>query len=145
MTLVVTYATPDPTDTNPPTKDTVLDQNPEPGLTVGPITKVTITVASGPNKVTVPDVTGLSDTDACAKLQKVQLVCQPAGDMPSNQPAGTIVKTDPPALTPVDPHSIVNYWVSQGPPTPTPSATATATACPTVGPGTPTPTPGGPC
>jgi serine/threonine-protein kinase len=130
MTLTVVYATPDPTDANPPAKNTVLDQNPEPGPARGPLTSVTITVASGPNQVQVPDVSGLSDVDACDKLQKAKLVCQFGGIVQSNQPASTVVRTDPVAGSMVDPDHVVLYFLSAGPATPTPSPTAVATETP---------------
>jgi serine/threonine-protein kinase len=119
-------------------KNTVLDQNPEPGLTTGPITSVTVMVATGPNQVTVPDVSGMTDVDACKKLQLAKLVCQFGGTVASTQPASTVVNTTPAAGTQVDPDSVVLYFLSLGPATPTPTATSSATATPTL-PACPTP------
>jgi serine/threonine-protein kinase len=135
----VVYQTPDPNDTNPPAQNTVLDQNPEPGPVTGPVSVITLIVEGAPGKVTVPNVVGMQDTDACKLLNKAPyfLTCQTQGAVTSDLPAGEVVKTQPAAGSQVDPHSTVLYWVSAGPATPTPSPTATATATSTA---TPTPT-----
>jgi eukaryotic-like serine/threonine-protein kinase len=138
LTLTVVQATPDPSQNPAPAKNTVLDQNPEPGTVTGPIQSVTITVATGPNQVVVPDVSGLSDVNACNKLQKVHLVCQFGGIVQSSQPASTVVNTSPAAGQSVDPDSIVLYYLSAGPPTPT-AAPPTPTPLPPCPGGTPTP------
>jgi eukaryotic-like serine/threonine-protein kinase len=144
LTLVQTYATPDPTEANPPAKDQVLDQQPEPGPHTGALTQVTLIISAGPGKTVVPYIVGLDDQTACAKLQVAKLTCALQNYEQSNLPANTVTRTDPPAGTSVDPHTAVSYWLSLGPPTPTPTtvtatATPTPTATATCPPGTPTP------
>jgi serine/threonine-protein kinase len=132
ITLVTTYATPNPNDPNPPAKDQVLDQQPEPGPHTGSLSSVTVILSAGPGKTVVPNIIGMDDQTACAKLQTAKLTCALQNYEQSNLPANTVTRTDPPAGTSVDPHTPVSYWLSLGPPMPTattsPTATATATA-----------------
>ncbi|HEX9057551.1 MAG TPA: protein kinase [Ktedonobacterales bacterium] len=142
LTLTVVTQTPDPNDANPPPANQVLDQNPEPGPYNGTISSIQVTVQGAPNKAIVPYVIGKDGNTACDLIGKAHLICVNVGTIQSNQPAGTVVKTDPLAGTQVDPQSEVQYWLSTGPATPTPTKAApTATATCTPG---PTPTPGGP-
>jgi eukaryotic-like serine/threonine-protein kinase len=149
LTLVTTYATPNPTDPNPPAKDQVLDQQPEPGPHSGALTTVTLILSAGPGKAVVPNIIGKDDQTACALLQTAKLTCALQNYEQSNLPANTVTRTDPPAGTSVDPHTAVNYWLSLGPPTPTATSTTIAPTCvpgitptPTITPPTPTPVPG---
>ncbi|HEV2236036.1 MAG TPA: PASTA domain-containing protein, partial [Ktedonobacterales bacterium] len=149
LTIVTTYATPDPNDPNPPAKDQVLDQQPEPGPHTGALTSVTLILSAGPGKSVVPNIIGKDDQTACALLQAAKLTCALQNYEQSNLPANTVTRTDPPAGTSVDPHTPVNYWLSLGPPTPTattaptalPTATPTCVPTPVVVPPSPTPTP----
>jgi serine/threonine-protein kinase len=150
LTIVTTYATPNPTDPNPPAKDQVLDQQPEPGPHTGTLTTVTLILSPGPGKSVVPNIIGKDDQTACALLQAAKLTCALQNYEQSNLPANTVTRTDPPAGTSVDPHTPVNYWLSLGPPTPTATVSPTATKAvptPTCAPTpianpTPTPVPG---
>src|SRR5260221_3992885 len=154
ITLTTTYATPDPNDSNPPPKDQVLDQSPEPGQHTGAVPTVALIISAGPGQTVVPNIVGKDDATACVLLQQAKLTCYLQGYEQSTQPAGTVTRTDPPGGTSVDPHTSVSYWLSQGPPTPTATisptptsaatATATATATCTATPTGPTATPGGP-
>jgi eukaryotic-like serine/threonine-protein kinase len=141
LTLTSVYATADPSGNTPPPKDTVLDQNPEPGQYPGIHPTVTLMLSPGLATVKVPDVVGKDETTACGTLQgdPYHLVCNPQGYEASNQPRGTVLRTDPVAGTTVPIHTPVSYWLSAGPPTPTP--TATPKCSPTPGPGTPPATP----
>ncbi|HEY7984029.1 MAG TPA: protein kinase, partial [Ktedonobacterales bacterium] len=140
LALVTTYATPNPTDANPPAKDQVLDQQPEPGPHTGTLTTVTLILSAGPGKSVVPNIIGKDDQTACALLQQAKLTCALQNYEQSNLPANTVTRTDPPAGTSVDPHTPVNYWLSLGPPTPTATTAPTVVATATVT-ATPKPTP----
>jgi serine/threonine-protein kinase len=140
LTLVTTYATPNPSDSNPPAKDQVLDQQPEPGPHTGSLSSVTVILSPGPGKTVVPNIIGRDDQTACGLLQTAKLTCALQNYEQSNLPANTVTRTDPPAGTSVDPHTPVSYWLSLGPPTPTATASPTATATCVPSP-TPTPIP----
>jgi serine/threonine-protein kinase len=124
----------------------VIDQNPAANTTVQQGTTVTLTVSSGPGKITVPNVVGLPFQQAENKLTeaglKFNLVTNPYN--PSYQP-GIVISTTPPAGTSVDPTQVIQLEVNGNPPPTATPATATATptcpATPVTGPGTPTPTP----
>jgi len=135
-------------------KNLVIDQDPGANKSVQKDTEVTLTVSAGAGTVTVPDVVGKEQGDACLTLTNVQLTCNFPSDSrqySATVPLGRVIRTDPKANTVIDLSTtdpIVNLYVSLGPPpataTPTggaPTATPTITPTPCVGPGTPTPSP----
>jgi beta-lactam-binding protein with PASTA domain len=73
---------------------TVVGQDPKAGTRAKPGTKVTLQVAKGRTSVDVPSVTGQSQTDAVATLKNVGLAATVA-EVPSTQPAGTVVAQSP--------------------------------------------------
>jgi eukaryotic-like serine/threonine-protein kinase len=91
----------------------VLEQAPTGGVTAASGTTVTLTVSSGAEPVIVPSVVGLSQGEAVAELRRVGL--EPELDnVPSDQPAGTVVAQKPPADREVDKGSTVTLNISTG-------------------------------
>jgi len=113
-------------------RGTVIDQDPAAGASVERGERVTIVVATAPQTVEVPDVTGLSESDAVSVLLDAGLE---AGErirrFSDAFAAGDVIRTDPRAGTQVAPGSVVDYTLSRGP---APDATPTATPSPTPGP-----------
>jgi serine/threonine-protein kinase len=101
----------------------VFSQSPSAGQETPQGGTVTLQVSTGPAQVAVPDVTN-SDYPTAKKqlhdlgLKAVQSACLPSD---ATTPDGTVVATDPPAGTSVDPGSPVTVYVAD--------STAT-TACP---------------
>ncbi|MGZ3637145.1 MAG: protein kinase domain-containing protein [Ktedonobacterales bacterium] len=137
--------------TDPTVKKGVIMQQTPDALTQQPWdTHIKVTVSNGPEKVQVPQVTGLLLSAALAKLHEVHLdniqqTYQERADVAPN----TVLAVSPPEGTPVDPGTTITLTVSQAPavtPTPTtavPTATPTATTGTSAAPGTgATPAPG---
>ncbi len=120
------------TKTNAPDvpEDEVISSDPAGGAQAAPGTKVNLEVGTG--KVEVPNVVGLSQSDAQNTLSKVGLQVQSSFTQTSSAPEGTVIKQDPTNADVVDSGSTVKIVVAQAP---APTVTAT-----TVTP-TPTPTP----
>jgi serine/threonine-protein kinase len=125
---------------------TVVSQDPAQGTEMQQGETITITVVTGQATVTVPNIIGLSESDAQARLQTAGLQVGNATDAPDpTVPVGEIVSSSPRAGTVVLNGSLVDYVVSSGPaptpsPTPSPSPSPTPEPTPTPPP-TPTPTP----
>ncbi|MBW8825079.1 MAG: Stk1 family PASTA domain-containing Ser/Thr kinase [Acidobacteria bacterium] len=96
---------------------TVLDQSPQPGEQAQRGSAVRITVSQGPGQVQIPDVTGLSPTDAANQLGRAGFVADSSTtDEPSNTvEEGKVTRTDPPAGTAADKGSNVHIYTSSGP------------------------------
>jgi eukaryotic-like serine/threonine-protein kinase len=91
---------------------TVAEQDPAANAAVAPNASITIRVSSGPNTVPVPDVTGQSEADARNALNGFQI---DRGEEPSDQvPEGSVIRTEPPAGSQVEPGSTVRIIVSTG-------------------------------
>jgi len=119
---------------------TVVSQDPAQGTEMQQGDTITITVVTGQATVTVPNIVGLTETDAQTRLQTAGLQVGNATDQNDpTVPAGEIISSSPRAGTVVLNGSLVDYVVSTGP-APTPSPTPTPTPTPTPEP-TPTPTP----
>src|SRR5215218_8533712 len=122
----------------------VLDQLPAGGERAQRGSRVVIEVGNGPATVEVPDVVGLSVSEAEAKLAKAGLRVGLQREIASDtEPEGVVVEQEYPAGTKVEPETAVDLRVSSGPqqaasnasnqnaPVPesaSPSAAATATA-----------------
>jgi eukaryotic-like serine/threonine-protein kinase len=106
----------------------IIEQQPAAGADVQPGSKVGVTVSSGPELSTVPNVVGQPAEQAKAELWNA-LFASTVVTVPSNEPEGTVVSTDPPAGTRADWRAItVTVNVSAGPPPqPTPAPTDTRT------------------
>ncbi len=113
-------------------KGLVLDQDPAAGVTALRGTTVTLSVSSGAKPVVVPRVVGQTQGDAVQALTALGLkpVLQ---NVPSAQPAGTIVGQKPPAGKEVDKGSDVTVNVSTGTGQPTPTTTTTTVTTTTTG------------
>jgi serine/threonine protein kinase len=114
------FAVDDPVtrETNDAPKNIVLDQEPKANTMVDPGSHVTLTIAVPIPKVRVPNLIGLTVSEAIAKLGS-DLILGDRDTAPSNQypQPGTIVAQDPPAETKLEPGSPVNVTLSSGPST----------------------------
>ena len=107
----------------------VISQNPSAGSNAESGSSVDVTVSSGTNQVRVPDVVGYSVFDAAETLWNAGFGYT-VETVQSNQPAGTVLSTDPAGGTLLDPFSrSVTISQSSGPaaappppPPPPPSA-----------------------
>jgi serine/threonine-protein kinase len=94
----------------------IIEQQPTAGAAVEPGSKVSVTVSSGPELRTVPNVVGQSAEQAKAELWNAYFASTVV-TVPSDEPEGTVVSTDPPAGTRADWRAItVTVNVSAGPP-----------------------------
>jgi eukaryotic-like serine/threonine-protein kinase len=94
----------------------IFEQQPAAGADVEPGSEVSVTVSSGPELSTVPNVVGLPAEEAQAELWNAYFDSTVV-TVPSDEPEGTVVSTDPPAGTEADWTAItVTVEVSAGPP-----------------------------
>ena len=109
---------------------TVISQDPRSGRPVSIGGRVTITVASQPAQVAVPDVTGQREDDAVNALLDAGLEPGTRTNRTSDSVrSGRIISTNPRAGVIVQRDSAIDYVVSRGPAaTPTPSPTPAPTA-----------------
>jgi beta-lactam-binding protein with PASTA domain/predicted Ser/Thr protein kinase len=91
----------------------VLSQDPAPGPVPGN-TVVKLTVSKGLPKVTIPNVANTSSVAAANQLGGLGLVTKEQSEPNDTVPAGTVIRTDPPAGTEVDKGSTVTLVVSSG-------------------------------
>jgi beta-lactam-binding protein with PASTA domain len=94
--------------------NSVIETNPPAGGSVRRGSQVTLTVSSGPGKVSVPPVVGETRNAAEQQLSAVGLVSS-ASEESSGRPAGEVLSQSPNAGTKVDPGSTVSLVVSSGP------------------------------
>ena len=103
----------------------VIDQNPGPGQEIPARSTVTITVSEGPGEVVVPRVIGLREGEARARLEAegftVQVERRHSDD--EDEPAGTVIDTDPEPGTDHPTDEPVTIVVSLGPEPTTTSST----------------------
>jgi serine/threonine-protein kinase len=94
----------------------IFEQQPAAGADVEPGSEVSVTVSSGPESSTVPDVVGLPAEQAQAELWNAYFASELV-TVRSDEPEGTVVSTDPPAGTQADWEAVtVTVNVSAGPP-----------------------------
>jgi beta-lactam-binding protein with PASTA domain len=94
----------------------IVEQQPAAGADVQPGSEVSVAVSSGPELSTVPNVVGQPAEQARAELWNA-LFASTVVMVPSSEPEGTVVSTDPPAGTRADWRAIsVTVNVSAGPP-----------------------------
>jgi beta-lactam-binding protein with PASTA domain len=77
----------------------VLSQSPAPGSRVRRGWQVRVTESLGPQKVSVPDVTGLTDRPASLMLRRLQLEVGTISHLPAPGPAGIVLAQSPPPNT----------------------------------------------
>jgi serine/threonine protein kinase/beta-lactam-binding protein with PASTA domain len=92
----------------------VISTSPPNGSIVPAGTRVTINVSSGPKKVSVPDLHGMSQTEATSKLQALGLQVVPKTAVNSTAQQGTVVRQRPIGGAEVSPGASVTIWVSGG-------------------------------
>jgi len=90
-------------------------QDPSGGKNVEPGSAVDVTVSLGPEQVEVPEVYGMSVSEAQATLSDAGFGSTPI-EVEGDEAAGTALSTDPGAGTMVDPGSTVSLFYSAGPP-----------------------------
>jgi beta-lactam-binding protein with PASTA domain len=94
---------------------TVVAQDPAAGTTVDTGSAVNVNVSDGAKteKESMPNLVGLSRSDAQAQLEQVGLSYS-VFVVPSDEPVGTVVAQDPAAGTPVDAEETVHFNTSGG-------------------------------
>ncbi|SFT47259.1 serine/threonine protein kinase [Selenomonas sp. GACV-9] len=93
---------------------TVVSQNPEAGAKVKEERLVTIYVSKGGESMEMPDLKGLSRTDAEEKLKKMGLKIGSIYERNSDEEAGTVIATDPRAGSKITKGQSVDITVSKG-------------------------------
>lgn len=94
-------------------KGTVVDQQPQSGERAAPGSAVTLKVSKGRNLKPVPDVIGLLEDEAVAKLRASGFEPR-IFDVPAADPAGTVIAQQPPPGENAPPDSRVRINVSSG-------------------------------
>lgn len=92
----------------------VISQTPEAGTNVKEDRMITIYVSKGAEKISAPDVTGLSKDDAEAQLSKVGLRLGLVTQEFSDKPIGTVLRQNPPAGEKIDKGKSVDLVISKG-------------------------------
>jgi serine/threonine-protein kinase len=100
------------TSDQPP--DTVIKQDPGANVKADEGSTVTLTFSSGPEQVTVPDVTGKDQTEASRLLTEAGLVPNAVPVESDEVDEGLVVSQDPPPNTQVAKNSQVTIQVSSG-------------------------------
>ena len=94
-------------------QDTVTEQDPPARSTADEGSTVTVTVSLG-LRIEVPDVTGLPEQDAVAKIRNQQLLAKTVSESSRSVKAGRVISTVPPAGTEAECKSTVTLTVSKG-------------------------------
>ncbi len=88
---------------------------PAAGTEVDQGSSVVLVISQGPKQVAVPDIVGLTESDAMSTLAGAELAAGSAGEAFSDTiAAGSVISSDPPAGTTVDAGSSVDYVISRG-------------------------------
>ncbi len=95
-------------------KGKVIQQSPGPGEQIPKGNKVTLVISEGPPQVAVPNVVGMSESEAEALLSSKGLQAD-AHTVPSDQTEGTVVAQSPPADELVDTQTVVRINIATGP------------------------------
>lgn len=94
---------------------TIVEQEPQAGASVAPETSVSVTLSSGPEQVSVPDLAGLGVAEAEQALAEADLKLGRQDETPSEVDAvGTVIEQDPVEGTKVEEGTAVNLVVSTG-------------------------------
>lgn len=100
-------------DANVPAGE-VVSQSPEAGTRVKSDRFISIYVSKGGESTEMPDLKGLSRTTAENRLKKMGLTVGSVDEKVSGEEAGTVLATDPPALTKLKKGAVVDLIVSKG-------------------------------
>ncbi len=97
-------------------KDHVISSDPVAGTEVeeGSTVKIIISNGKEQKKVVVPNLEGMSEADAAAKLTELNLVGAPTYEYSDTVKEGQVISQDPVVNTEVDEQSTVSYVVSKG-------------------------------
>ena len=111
--LVLGTQTPQTSPDRP--KDTIIAQTPPSGDQIDKGTRVDVTVSTGKDQSTVPNLVGLTTTDAAqSALTTAGLTLGKVTPVQSDQPAGVVVAQSKPAQTQVDAGTPIDISVSDG-------------------------------
>jgi len=102
------------TQTSDEPKNRVLTQDPLGDTEAEEGSTVTLVVSAGPEQVVVPDVEGLTEEAAIERLRAEGFTYAFSNDVPSEQPAGIVVGSDPAQGTTQDAGTDVTLDVSNG-------------------------------
>jgi eukaryotic-like serine/threonine-protein kinase len=94
----------------------VVDQNPSPNEEVPRGSEIVLQVSSGPEERPVPDVAGRTVADASNILGQNGFTVAQQSEPSTEVEEGLVIRTDPPANTPLPRDSTVTLIVSSGPP-----------------------------
>lgn len=92
----------------------VISQDPEGGKTAASDATITITVSTGPQQVSVPNLVGMTQSSATTKLSDSGLRVGNVTQQESDQSEGTVIAQSVDAGTDVDPDTAVDITVSSG-------------------------------
>jgi serine/threonine-protein kinase len=95
-------------------RETVLEQDPLAGEKVDEGSTVTLSVSSGPEIVTVPEVSGLTEKQATAALEEEGLRVDPGFAFDDTVPEGRAIGTQPAVGTELPADSVVKLRISRG-------------------------------
>lgn len=115
--------------------NTVLDQSPAPGNKAPKGSTVTLSVSKGLEQVAVPNVRGLTASDAANQLGQAGFKTATRMEASTDIVLGSVIRTEPAANTPVDRGSTITLVVSSGP-APTTTLAPVTTVTPTTIPST---------
>ncbi len=87
--------------------------DPPSGESVEPETTITILVSGGPEMIEMPDLVGMSQSDALGEINRAGLKRGEITHQESDEPQGTVLSTDPAAGTEVEPGTKVNLVVAK--------------------------------
>ncbi len=103
---------PTPSDAPP---GEVIDQDPRAGTTVAEGDQVELTVSAGPEEVSVPNVIGMSRSEATSALEGVGLKVGTVTEEDSaEQPRNRVISTDPGVSEPVAKGDTINLVIASG-------------------------------
>ena len=102
------------TQTSDAKQNTVLSQSPTGDTEAEEGSAIDLIISKGPEQVEVPLLEGFTETEAIERIRDADLVYASSDDVPSDQPAGTVVGSDPSQGTLVDVGSDVTLQVSNG-------------------------------
>ena len=102
------------TQTSDEPKNQVLTQDPTGDIEAEEGSTVNLVVSAGPEQVVVPDVEGLTEEAAIERLRAEGFTYAFSNDVPSEQPAGIVVGSDPAQGTTQDAGTDVTLDVSNG-------------------------------
>lgn len=95
--------------------DTIISQNPTPGVTLQSGGAVDVTVSGGTETIVIPQLVGLSNIEeAQRELRALGLTLGSVTEVDSEQPSGVVVSSNPPAGSEVRVGSTVDVEVAKG-------------------------------